>query len=877
MKNIRVSPEEPNPTHHIAALIRSGQELGLILCDDDGKPYPQFNKFPIETTALKQSSGQSSYASFDYPYEPIVQDDLSGGRGGEDFERDTTKYSDAYRCKAGRANKAYAGPQEQFPTGLQGITQAVPGNVTWHQLTEDARTIYRRFEASANYTARKIWVMTRIKGTPADLRVSLYSDTAGALNAELAYIVIPYTRMDDILSEWLCETISQAVTGGTFYWLVIEANESDDSEDHWKVAVKDGVGSSYSSGAFDSTPTIANFDIYFRLTELNTTQTCVPYEYKEQQYFVVNNATGAPKLFMAGDRGTADANTGELSALKDGSKNWVVNEHAGKTVLITDGTGKLELTTYRTIVSNTPTKLVVSPDWTIEHDTTTEYVIHGDKLKEITGHGLTAPVTDVHVSVNGVVYFCMGDAVTVRRMREYTSGGTWTLEYADETSTTKAVFMVYKDQAQKIVIGNNSDVNGDVSVNVMSNASVPAWGTALTWTGPVKVGSKYRRITGMIVYPDESNNEAVWVMKTDIPYIVPGTGNPHQLNLDEMKTVRGPTNGVRPIRSGAYLYFPMQQGLERYYNSQIDDIGPNLGNGLPENRRGPIVWMQNYTGKFFLAVDAGSSGYSSVLDSDGYHERYRAPLGQRIKMLAFQSTAGPLLDRLWIFTGNDLIYLPFPSETVNELDDSTYLFTHEFAVTLSRMHAGLFDVQKIVKLIKLQTEDLDGETCFFELDYRVDADEGWTTFSDPFNISPTQTIDFTDQFGLVGKRLQFRIRGYTTDAHKTPVLIAIIVNAVLRTDVKYRYQIQFRIMDHEPLLAAREEDPMSAMEKLRLIEELADASTDSMIHIRSVSRLFDDKMIFLNPPETRQILYRTDASNEFKRDVFVCRVTLQEA
>jgi len=236
-----------------------------------------------------------------------------------------------------------------------------------------------------------------------------------------------------------------------------------------------------------------------------------------------------------------------------------------------------------------------------------------------------------------------------------------------------------------------------------------------------------------------------------------------------------------------------------------------------------------------------------------------------------------------MFQGNDLVWLPFPSETANELEDTNYPYTPEFAVVLSRMHAGMFDVQKIVKLIKLQTEQLEMETgsiepvCWFELDYRLNDDEDWTPFDDIFTTSPTQEIDLTEQYGLAGKRLQLRLRGYSTDNSKTPVFLAIIVNAVLRTDVKYMYPMTFRLMDNEPLLTSEEYDPMTAKERLEMVEDWADASSDSMLKMASVSPLFDGKMVFLNPPTTRQVRFNSETDNPFKRDVFVCSVTVQEA
>lgn len=883
MQQVRVSPTELTPTHHIALRDRQGKEIGLILTDERGQAKndaSSFVKNPIETTALKQTSGASSYDIYDYPYSPIVQDDLSGGRGNQDFERDSTKYFDSFRAKSGRANKAYAGPQEVYATGVRTTVENMPGNVKWHTLTGERRHLYKRFSA-VSMTVTRVWALVRKRGEPADLTISLYADSTGNVGTLLVSATIAASRMNDTLSEWLCDPITnQALTASTYYWFVINASDTDNSENHWKIAVSDTTGTSYYSGAFDSTPTGAAFDLYFRVTPAQVpTRRYIGFNYMDAQYFIKNETSGAPALYIAGDRGAADPNTGTLNKLIDSSKTWTVNEWAGATVQIVSGPGKLESDPYRTIVSNTANELVVSPSWEIEHTTGTNYIIHGTKLKEITGHGLTGPVTDVLITPSAnLVYFCQGPSILVRRMREYNNAGAWTTEYADEAAGTYADFMIWMPSANKIV----SIQNNPAQLKVMSNASYPAWGTALTWATAIAIDYDWINVTGVEVYPNEAGNESVWLFKENgIWTHDAGTGRPVQISLKEFVNVRSKYAGYRPLHHGVYIYFPLQYGLERFYGNQYDDVGPNLGEGLPLNRRGPIVSMVGYPGKFHAAIDAGSTGYSSVLDSDGWHERYRAPYGQRITYMCFQTVPGPASDRLWICQGNDLLYLPFPSETPNELEDTSYKYTHEFSVTLARMHAGIFDIQKMIKLIKVQSEalevDSEGEpVTWFELDYRTDGDTDWKEFETKFTVSPNQSIELISMLGLAGRRLQFRLRGYTTDASKTPVFLAIIINAVIRTDAKYMYPITFRLMDNEPLLHEGY-DTYTAAEKLKIIEDWADASSDSMLRMSSLSPLFDNKIVFINPPTTRQIRHKLDTDNDFQKDVYICNITAQEA
>lgn len=893
MATIRVAPNEANPTHHIQLNDRKGVTLGLTITDSQGNPKPLrepglYTVNPVTTTAFKQTSGQGGYDIFEYPYNPIVQDDGSGGRGNLDFERDSTKFYDSFRAATWRANKAYAGPQEQYVSGAhRSLIQSMPGSVGWIQMTGVNRYLYKRFQATGMTTA-KVWMLLRRKGKPGDLTIGLYEDNAGARGSLLDDVTIPYTETADVLMEWLNQSLAQTLTNGSYYWLVAYADAGDTDGKHWLMGVNEEVGSSSTSETLVTSPTAAVFDLYYRFSDTDSEKTCLGFEYKEQQYFLVSGSSGAPSLYQMGDRGAADSNTGQLTKLIDATKSWTTDEWVGKIVLITDGPGKLEAQPWRTITANNGTTLTLDSAWTIDHTTTTEYVILGDKPRLISGHGLTAPVTDVVVSPQGVVYVCMGDSTTVRRLRAFNNAGVWA-DFSDAVNcqaaegTLTAVFMVYKPQAGTFVVANN-DLAGAVSVNTSTNASVPAWGVALTWGTAKTVDSKYRRVQGLIVHPDPGGNEAVWIFKTDMPYVLSSSGNPYPVGPEEFRSVRSLYNGVRPIRQDVYLYFPLLQGLERYYGGTYTDMGPNLGEGLPTERRGNIVSMVAYPGKFFVAVDGGSAGYSSVLVSGGWHEMYRAPKGQRIKHMAFQVIPGTDLDRLWIYQGNDFIWLPFPSSTTNELDDENYLHTPEFAIELSRMHAGMYDVQKMVKLLKIQSDRLEvapndnRPICYIELDYKKDDDEEWTTLDQPFTISPTQTVDFTPVYGLAGKRLRFRLRVYTRDASKTAVFLAIMIFTVMRVDVKSFYGLFNILCEDDESVGMREGDKsISGLDKLQKIRDWGDASNDSMLRMRSVSPLLDDKMVFLNVGSFSQIRFKSESGNEHSREAYLVQVTLQDA
>ncbi|MBI5942869.1 MAG: hypothetical protein HY864_00755 [Chloroflexi bacterium] len=866
---IRSSPTEPNPTHHVKLTDKNGNSVGLILCNDKGEAAPVYSRTPVDRTALKTQSGSSKYSDFNYPYSPIVQDDWSGGRGNLDFERDSTKYFDGCRVNTRHENKAFLGPRMNFSKGHKTIDYpAFKRNLAWFDFYATGISII----PTVSFTVGRIWIYTAplSGGEPITVNLKLTAS--------------PYTTIAtgnvtaDHPGGWLAITMTGAVTAGTQYTLKPMGSP-------WNVLYQSDSGW---QGLYSLEAAVVERD-------------CIYYEYKGQQYKVLSPASGAPTVWMNGDRGAADSNAGQLTKLIDATKAWTVNEHVGKVVKIVQGTGKAEKVQYRTITSNTATELISSA-WTIQHDTTTEYVILGsEEWRELTGHGLTVPVTAV-LPVGEVVYFAQGDSVLMRSHREYNNAGVWSEANWRAEAANYALHLAYQPLANKIWRSQNSDATGIVSVSSASPAA--AYGTDLTFAAVIEVGDKYSFINGMQVYPNDSGLEALWVYKEDIPYIVTTTAEPIKLN--EMSAMRSRTNGSANLTHNVYSYFSMGQGLERYYGGNVEDLGPNLGEGLPSGRQGNIISLLGYPGRFFAIVDAWP--YSSLLERSGggWHEVYRAPYGERLKALALQIIPGSTVDRMWLWQGDISVYVHIASGGKSELESSDYRFAPDGEIITSWFHAGLFDTQKLIRAIKIVADNLSYHTSDdlglidIGVDYRLQDDDAWTALAIS-NITPASgpsikrdnpgigtvevaIIDLSSTYGLAGKAMQLRLRFFSSDSYTTPILKATVIEAVLRSQVKYIYNLTFRVMDDEPSLAPREMDEdsvtaagMSAITKLAQLEAWADADTEGLLYMESESPLYNGKYVFINPPNTRQVAVNPDTGREWTGDVFVCSTTAQEA
>ena len=192
------------------------------------------------------------------------------------------------------------------------------------------------------------------------------------------------------------------------------------------------------------------------------------------------------------------------------------------------------------------------------------------------------------------------------------------------------------------------------------------------------------------------------------------------------------------------------------------------------------------------------------------------------------------------------------------------------------MHAGMFDVQKIIKIVKLWTDKLQENTCWIEVDYRIDDNDIYTSFETIFKSSPEAEIDLSPIFGMAGKRLQFRIRFYTQDATQTPILLATNIEAVMRISIKNIYSLTFRLVDDDTTMDQNNDDTPDVWEKLSVLDAWADDRSNSMLRMHSIDALWDDKLIFLNPLSVT-VLHVKNPENSATRNRLICTTTVQDA
>lgn len=960
MNRVVVGPDIAKCTHHIS-LSDETKTLGFIISDSNGNSSPQnLSCIPIQTTAVKTTTGTQKYGDFVPPWSPIAQDDWSGGRGLEDFTEDSTRFFDSYRAQTG-FGEIYNAPLEYYAKGLRKIITNYPGSVSWLKMKDGAsKYIAVKFIPSASFSAGQLKILICRRGTPSEvMTVELCADSTGFPGAVLYTKTITTADITDTISEFKKISIgSVSLVSGTTYWIKVYSAESTE-DDYWQIGIKQASGSTYQSS--DNILWAASaFDLYYLVAEADQGYKPKFFTYKYLKFAIYQKDSGTPKLFVNGTIGVADSNSGQLNKIIDASKSWTVNFWAGAMVGIIGGLGYEEPSVYRKILSNDATSLTLDSPYTITQDTTTEYIIFStDQWIEIPSgtHGLTGRVTDICV-VNDIIYFAQGDSIFIRRMRWAVSGGTG--GWVSENEEFKALYLTtlrHKDRGLEIWRAQNMDKNKAVSVsratvidwlgssmtllnqttaitaetatagvdfaqgdntnleykmtvgtvggtnhpymvvqlqesddNIVFTAAgtfqnadaagtyylsvhctkryrrclINVYGTSpsfnninivsttnLRFHEPVSFHDSFGKINQIIEY-SENEVKNLWVMREGMVFTIKTDSEDSEsdfadpISLPELSTVMEEHNGETSITSNVYLYFTIGNGIQRYYNQKLDSNGPDADAGLPSNRQGVVSSAQGYPGRYFASVDAGTSGYSSILmnNESGWHEIYRAPnIGERIFDMSFQAIPTEEPDRLWFSVGDDIAWLVMPSKTLKAVFDDNAEYTHESVVVSAWHSASMVDITKLWKSINIISENLEADSVFIEADYQIDQETEWHPLPAEFYINPSQEVQLRETFGVSGKRMRYRLRMQTIDKTKTPRIKTVVVKAIGRVDLKYAYSFPYRSIEDSVNLLGEPED-MTPEEVQDTVNEWAGGITKLLMH--STKKLFDNKWVYLN-------------------------------
>lgn len=393
-------------------------------------------------------------------------------------------------------------------------------------------------------------------------------------------------------------------------------------------------------------------------------------------------------------------------------------------------------------------------------------------------------------------------------------------------------------------VGTNCTVN---NIKIGTNDS-------LRFEDPIFLLDNYGKITRLFEYGAESF-KSLWIFQEGMVSSVNKTSDTtdtytlDRINIDELQVTAEEWNGKAVATADVYLAWSWLNGMQRYYNTQLEGKGPDHDEGLPFNRQGRVSQIISYPANIFIAID-GEDGYSCVMqfNQSGWHELYRAPnAGERIFDMSFQPIYGSRPDRLWMCVGDDIVWLAMPSKVLYAIQDQYAEYTHESVMVSAWVTAGMADVEKLWQSLKIMADYLDGKNCLIEADYQIDEEEAWHPFKLMYSESPSQKQTFSDDHSVNGKKMRYRLRLQTTDIHKTPKVNVVVIEAVGRVDIKQSYTFYFRNIKYKRDLNGgfRDIEPLE-------VQNLLDEWANKLKKLRLNSRwlIYDDKIVYLDAVQT---------------------------
>lgn len=896
-----VTPADPTSeinTHHFT-LTDGTTTLGLILCDGQGKP----NRLAIDeqanpVTAMKVANGAGGLDDYQQPYSPISQVDFAGGMGSEYADQDMTRYLDGNCIDTSGGKILPAGAK----TATSGYSTAYPIGTrnNWSNLAlpdpdDNLIAVYGTFTAPATTKIKRVELSLRAnRAISGVLLISSYLKSCpdpadfwtGSVMLDISQSSFQVDVAEGEIFTIKCY-VEWNITSGTVYWAGFNLDFSDHPDDvclyvDWPIQTAVG-GKRF--GFLGSTPAIPYFSVVDTSTQLCFSMytsgigTALFFELGGLLHAVNNSDDGAAAtLWRNGYTGKIDSASVDKTVMNINAGLGISSSDlVGKIVRVVGGPGASEAQNWRTIVANTTTTITVSPGWKIALTTATQFVISADTWTACTitpavssGLAPTKPITDVCI-VDDRCYLMQGDQANICRVVMAVAAAGPTYTGTDEGAKADLMKMFVDTDGKKRIFMTENALSKVYKCEV-----AVAMSTRTQVNNSLTVGSSESWITGLQVYDDP---QRPFVFKEDgFGSISNGVYGPIPIG-NAMRAVRSRQNGLASCTNDRFLYFSMGEKLMRYYAGDLTNIGPDRDYGLPYDRRGNIVDIVPYPGGvLYAAVDAGDSGYSSILkyNGQGWTEIYRAALGVRIRRLYIQNIPGIQYQRLWFSEEEEISWIAIAA---NPLQATGFPFASTAILETGWFRTGYKDIKKFWNSVKLFIAN-NSAARSVQVYYRTETNTSWSTLGTFTTAAPSQEIEFnpttTVAWDITGLRIQLKFAITTPSPYTTAAYIEyLVLSAVTRIPTKLAWHMVARVYDHSHNLLGDMQDLTADTIKATLAGWAnSDVYAKRLLMQSADFSVFNNKRVFIDPGSYKPL--KTDAPGDGRQGLLV-RLTLIEA
>lgn len=264
-----------------------------------------------------------------------------------------------------------------------------------------------------------------------------------------------------------------------------------------------------------------------------------------------------------------------------------------------------------------------------------------------------------------------------------------------------------------------------------------------------------------------------------------------RITPQEYGVAKDDRTGAAAVQHGLYLYYSMLDGIARFYDGRIDQVGQNLDpTGIDSAK---VMALAAYMDTVYAAIEgeSGSYSYINVYNGMGWHSVDRTPAtDMRISGLYIQSVPGPFVDRLWYDRGGDIAWACLDQ---NPMSNSNYRYSPIGHMLLSDIYLEQRDVEKYWEKGKVTARSYDGDDINAS-NYAV------CNFNEPalppvvaiYTSSGSTTLGWTFRY-LWDTYLQLR----TDDTSETPRLDAFTVDLLEHLPAKWSYTMQVLLADEK--------------------------------------------------------------------------------
>ena len=753
---------------------KTKRRFGLKL---EGQGSLQIGTISQDDSVLVRSAGKR-IGDFD------EQRSWKGGRGIDKLSDNPDGFWDSMNAWTLTDGRLYPTILWEFARGLRSCdfvmpTAIPPGTSTsmnWRPVFGTQRYLSMSWN-SMGFTSdyARIWV--RRIGKPGTLTLTLHQDLAGEPGNLLETATVTITDITDTISvlalfDWSGQ---RNLTASAKYHVRIAGASTDNKNNHWLIG-GDNTGSTGLTSSDASAWSVANFDAYFYVGDVDVRRTFFSFFIDSAMYLVdKKDNTGLDSdLYINGDRGRATA--GSSTTVTMTGKTWDTDKWADARIKIVRGTG---IGQTARITANTADQLTFE-SMTVAPGVNSEFIIYDTPwFTEITGHGL-GRVLSQPVVVNHIVYFPQGETSVIRWM-------VWDAPdhlFGDD-GTNKAEFMLGTSDTNGsyVYAARNKNNKGNRTIAKAPASTYAASPAALVLGTEKVVGESTYSITNLaekdgLVYIFKEDGQWMWQSSTTASTLVKV-----QSGVDKTPSFE---NGKAVIVHQQFMYYSWLHSLIRIYGSSHDDIGQDWSSrGLPDGREGVFSSLDSITSLLIGAVDAGSTGTSSLLafDGIGWHELLRGyAVGKRMRFTKIQ----PIEDgrpTLWSDVGGDLVFQKLPFKKGVPRLDSGIRYQHEAVIESSAIDMGTASaLSKYIKELTVFCENL-GDGNEIHVDYQVDDDvhtSNWTEATTLF-LSPESTagLNLADI-----RKFAYRLRILTTNNRLPIDILGIIPNGYARSPYK---------------------------------------------------------------------------------------------